>query len=38
LGDTAYEQFNSIGRYFEKTFKELGAESIYPAGEGNSQF
>ena len=36
LGDTVYEQFNAMGRYFDKTLEELGGQRLYAAGEGNS--
>ena len=38
LGDTAYENYNSVGTYFNKQFEELGGERLHPLGEGNSQF
>jgi len=27
-----------MGKYFDKTFEELGGQRLYKAGEGNSQF
>jgi sulfite reductase alpha subunit-like flavoprotein len=38
LGDTAYEKYNEIGKYFDNVFTELGATRVYPLGLGNSQF
>lgn len=37
LGDTSYEQFNAMGKYFNSTFEELGGERIYKYGEGNAE-
>ena len=37
LGDTAYEQFNAMGKYFVKVFPELGATMLHTSGEGNSE-
>lgn len=37
LGDTAYEKFNEMSRYFNKTFQEMGANLVYQVGEGNSE-
>ena len=28
LGDTNYEQFNSVGKYFDKVFSELGGQGL----------
>lgn len=37
LGDTAYEHFNAIGRFFNTLFTEMGGTRVYEAGEGNSE-
>lgn len=37
LGDTAYEQFNAMGIYFDKVFQDLGGKRLYPSGDGNSE-
>ncbi len=37
LGDTSYEQFNAMGRYFDKELSTLGGERIYKYGEGNAE-
>ena len=37
LGDTSYEQFNVIGRFFNEGLEELGGERIYKYGEGNAE-
>jgi len=37
LGDTAYEQFNAMGKYFVKVLPELGATMLHSSGEGNSE-
>lgn len=37
LGDTAYEHFNAMGKYFDKVFEELGGTRLAVAGVGNSQ-
>ncbi len=37
LGDTSYEQFNVIGKFFNSGLEELGAERIYKYGEGNAE-
>ena len=36
LGDTAYEQFNAMGIFFDKTFEELGGKRVSEPGIGNS--
>ena len=35
LGDSSYESYNFIGKYFNEVLEELGAERIYKYGEGN---
>ena len=35
LGNKTYEHFNATGRYVNKRLKELGANCIYPIGEGD---
>lgn len=37
LGDTSYEQYNIMGKFFNETFEELGAERVYKYGEGNAE-
>ena len=37
LGDTSYEQYNAMGKFFNEGFEELGAERIYKYGEGNAE-
>ena len=37
LGDTSYEQYNAMGRYFDKTLEDLGGERVYKLGEGNAE-
>ena len=36
LGDTAYEKYNSMGKYFDKIFEDLGGQRMIEAGVGNS--
>lgn len=35
LGNTQYEQYNFMGKFFNETFEKLGAERIYTYGEGD---
>lgn len=37
LGDTSYEQYNNIGKFFNEGFEELGGERIFKYGEGNAE-
>ncbi|CDW71895.1 nadph--cytochrome p450 reductase [Stylonychia lemnae] len=37
LGDTSYEQYNTIGKLFNEALEELGGERIYRYGEGNAE-
>ena len=37
LGDTSYELYNEIGKYFNESLEELGGERIYKYGEGNAE-
>lgn len=37
LGDTSYEQYNYIGKYFDENFQAFGGERIYKYGEGNAE-
>lgn len=37
LGDSSYEQFNVIGKFFNEGLEELGGERIYKYGEGNAE-
>ena len=38
LGDSSYENYQAVGRYFDTTFVKLGATRLAPKGEGNSQY
>lgn len=37
LGDTSYEQYNAIGKFFNEALEELGGERAYKYGEGNAE-
>ncbi len=37
LGDTSYEMYNVMGKFFNSGLEELGAERIYKYGEGNAE-
>lgn len=37
LGDTSYELYQEMLKYFEKAFIDLGAAKIYKSGEGNAE-
>lgn len=37
LGDTSYENYNAMGKFFNSGMEELGAERIYKYGEGNAE-
>ena len=37
LGDSSYEQYNCMGKYFNEGLEELGSERIYKYGEGNAE-
>ena len=37
LGDTSYEQYNFMGKYFSEAFEELGGEKLYKYGEANAE-
>jgi NADPH-ferrihemoprotein reductase len=37
LGDTSYEMFNTMAKFFNSGLEELGAERIYKYGEGNAE-
>ena len=37
LGDTSYEQYNAIGKYFNESFEKLGGERLYRLGEANAE-
>jgi NADPH-ferrihemoprotein reductase len=37
LGDSSYEQFNAMGKFFNETFEELGATRVFKYGEGNAE-
>ena len=36
LGDTAYEQFNAMGKLFDTKFEALGGTRVWDMGVGNS--
>ena len=36
LGDSSYENYQAVGRYFDARFEELGAKRLVARGEGNS--
>jgi len=36
LGDSSYEQYNEMGKYFNSTFGELGAERVYRYDEADA--
>ena len=36
LGDSSYENYQAVGRYFDTRFVELGATRLVAKGEGNS--
>jgi len=35
LGNKTYEHYNAMGKFFDKKLAELGAERMYPPGEGD---
>ena len=37
LGDTSYEQYNTMGKLFNEALEELGGERVYKYGEGNAE-
>jgi NADPH-ferrihemoprotein reductase len=37
LGDTSYEQFDFMAKYFDESLEALGAERVYPVGRGNAE-
>ena len=37
LGDSSYENYQAVGRYFDTRLVELGAKRLVERGEGNSQ-
>src|ERR1700733_13124422 len=37
LGDTSYEQYNYISKYFNEHLEAFGGERIYKYGEGNAE-
>lgn len=37
LGDTSYEQFNEMGKVFDKTFEQLGGKRLHNLGVGNAE-
>jgi NADPH-ferrihemoprotein reductase len=37
LGDTSYELFNEMGRLFDKSLEELGAERVFKLGACNAE-
>lgn len=37
LGDSSYEMYNVMGKFFNETMEELGATRVYRYGEGNAE-
>ena len=37
LGDTSYEQFNEMGRFFDESFEKLGGKRLHDMGVGNAE-
>ena len=37
LGDTSYEQFNEMGRFFDESFEKLGGTRLHDLGVGNAE-
>ena len=37
LGDTSYEQFNEMGRFFDESFEKLGANRLHKMAVGNAE-
>lgn len=37
LGDTSYEQFNEMGRFFDESFEKLGGKRLHDMGIGNAE-
>ena len=37
LGDTSYEQYNYIGRYFNENLEAFGGERVFKYGEANAE-
>jgi NADPH-ferrihemoprotein reductase len=37
LGDTSYQQYNAIGKFFNESLEELGGERVYKYGEANAE-
>jgi len=37
LGDTSYEQYNEMGKYFDKGFEQLGATRLCAMECGNAE-
>lgn len=37
LGDTSYELYQEMAKYFDKAFETLGAARVFKMGEGNSE-
>jgi sulfite reductase alpha subunit-like flavoprotein len=37
LGDTSYEEYNAMGKYFNDSFAKLGGQRLYELGEANAE-
>jgi NADPH-ferrihemoprotein reductase len=37
LGDTSYELYNEMGKYFDSSFEKLGGSRVYPLGAANAE-
>lgn len=37
LGDSSYEQYNEIGKQYDKDFESLGGHRVYRLGDGNAE-
>ena len=37
LGDSSYELFNEMGKYFDEQFEKLGANRVFELGSGNAE-
>ena len=37
LGDTSYEQYNEMGRFFDESFEKLGGKRLHDMGVGNAE-
>ena len=37
LGDTSYEQYNEMGKFFDENFEKLGGTRLHEMGVGNAE-